>query len=67
MWTLQRVFMGENPAYKNFTDMNLREVACAVPLVVLSVALGVAPLFLVLSWMGPSVDGLVDALTKVGP
>jgi NADH-quinone oxidoreductase subunit M len=66
LWTLQRVFMGQNPAYKNYTDMNLREVACAVPLVILSVALGVLPSILVFSWMEPSVTGLVDTLAKVG-
>ncbi|HEV3257954.1 MAG TPA: hypothetical protein VG013_13795 [Gemmataceae bacterium] len=47
--------------------MNLREVACAAPLVILSVALGILPSILVFSWMEPSVTGLVDTLAKVGP
>jgi NADH-quinone oxidoreductase subunit M len=66
LWTLQRVFLGTNPAYKNFTDIDLRELACAIPLVVLSVALGVVP-WLVLSWMSPSVNELVQSLARLGP
>jgi NADH-quinone oxidoreductase subunit M len=64
LWTLQRVFLGTNPAYKDYTDMNLREVLCAVPLVALSILLGVLP-NLVLSWMEPSVTGIVKALAQV--
>ena len=41
LWTIQRVFMGQNPAYKNYKDMDLREIVAAVPLVVLAVLLGV--------------------------
>jgi NADH-quinone oxidoreductase subunit M len=62
LWTIQRVFMGTNPTYKNYQDMTLAEVACAVPLVVLSVALGVLPQLLLLNWMEPSVTHLVDTL-----
>ncbi len=63
LWTIQRVFMGQNPAYKNYKDMDLREVIAAVPLVVLAVLLGVAP-FLLLNWMEPSVTGLIDVLAS---
>ena len=38
LWTMQRVYLGTNPAYKDYPDMTLREVAIAMPLVVLSVA-----------------------------
>jgi NADH-quinone oxidoreductase subunit M len=65
LWTLQRVFLGVNPAYKDYPDINLRELLCIVPLVVLSVLLGVAPALL-LNWMEPSVTGLVDALARLG-
>jgi NADH-quinone oxidoreductase subunit M len=65
LWTLQRVFMGANPAYKNYPDINLRELACAVPLVVLAVLLGVAPAPLLLNWMEPSVTNLIDTLASV--
>ncbi len=63
LWTIQRVFMGQNPAYKNFKDMDLREVVAAAPLVVGAVLFGVAP-FLILSWMEPSVTGLINALAS---
>jgi NADH-quinone oxidoreductase subunit M len=66
LWTVQRVFLGTNPAYKNYPDIDLRELACAVPLVVLAVVLGIAPQTLVLSWMQPSVDGLVQTLSSLG-
>ena len=64
LWTLQRVFLGENPAYKDYPEINLREVLCVMPLVVLAVLLGVAP-GLLLSWMEPSVAGLVNSLAQV--
>src|SRR5262249_45275054 len=63
LWTLQHVYLGPNPAYKDCPDISLRELACAVPLVVLSVLLGVMP-NLVLSWMEPSVSGLVQMLSR---
>jgi NADH-quinone oxidoreductase subunit M len=64
LWTLQRVFMGENPQYKNYPDITVREIVCITPLVVLSVALGVLPGYLLLNWMEPSVTGLVDTLAR---
>ena len=64
LWTLQRVYLGENPAYKGYPDISFRELLCIVPLVALSVLLGVAP-NLMLSWMEPSVTGLVDQLAQV--
>jgi len=65
LWTVQRVFMGVNPAYKNYPDINLRELACVLPLVVLSVLLGVLPAQLLLNWMEPSVTNLIDTLASV--
>jgi NADH-quinone oxidoreductase subunit M len=64
LWCIQRVYLGTNPAYKDYPDINLREIACAAPLVVLAVLLGIAPV-LVFSWMEPSVTGLVDTLFKL--
>jgi NADH-quinone oxidoreductase subunit M len=61
LWTIQRVFMGENPAYKRFSDIDLRELACIVPLVVLAILFGILPA-LILNWMEPSVTGLIDTL-----
>jgi NADH-quinone oxidoreductase subunit M len=67
LWTLQRVFMGENPQYRNYPDITVREIVCITPLVVLSVALGVLPGTLLLNWMEPSVSGLVDTLARYAP
>jgi NADH-quinone oxidoreductase subunit M len=66
LWTVQRVFMGENPSYKHFADITLRELACIVPLVILCVVFGVAPA-LILNWMEPSVTQLIDTLASVKP
>ena len=43
LWTLQRVFLGRNEQYRGLPDLDLREMIIAVPLVVLTVALGVFP------------------------
>lgn len=64
LWTLQRVFLGHNPAYKDYPEITLRELACAVPLAVFAVLLGILPQLL-LSWMQPSVTGLVDTLARL--
>jgi len=67
LWTIQRVFFGVNPAYKSYKDMDLREVACAVPLVVLAVALGVFPQW-ILNWMEPSVSRFItEQVARMGP
>jgi len=65
LWTLQRVYLGQNPAYKDFSDISARELACITPLVVFSVLLGVMP-NLLLSWMEPSVTALVNTLAHIG-
>jgi NADH-quinone oxidoreductase subunit M len=64
LWTLQRVYLGTNPAYKDFKDITPRELAVIVPLLILAVLLGVMP-SLVLNWMEPHVTGLIDALVQV--
>jgi len=66
LWTLQRVYLGVNPAYKDYPDMSWREIVCATPLVVFAVVLGVFPTPLLLSWMEPSVTGLVESLAGLG-
>jgi len=66
LWTLQRVYFGTNPAYKDYPDIDVRELTCAIPLAVLAVLLGVLPMLL-LYWMEPSVTGLVDFLAQVTP
>ncbi len=62
LWTLQRVFLGNSEQYKGLPDLNIREWTIAIPLVVLTIALGVFPQSLLLSWMGPSVDRMVRSI-----
>ena len=64
LWTIQRVFLGTNSAYKDFKDITVRELLCAVPLVILAILLGLAPM-LVLQWMEPHVSFLVDSLVQI--
>lgn len=63
LWTLQRVFLGRSEEHKGLSDLNLREIVIATPLVILTVLLGVAPQAMLLRWMGPSVDEMVRAVT----
>ncbi len=64
LWTLQRVFLGNNQTYRGLPDLNLREIIIAVPLVVFTILLGVLPQQMLLSWMGPSVDEMARAVTS---
>ncbi len=64
LWTLQRVYMGTNEAYKDYPDITFRELLCIVPLLVLAVVLGIVP-SLVLNWVEPHVTGLIDSLVLV--
>ncbi len=54
LWTLQRVFLGRNEAWRGLRDMDAREWTIAAPLIALTVLLGVLPQTLVFNWMGPS-------------
>jgi NADH-quinone oxidoreductase subunit M len=64
LWTLQRVFLGGSEQYRGLPEMNTREVIIAAPLVVLTIALGVLPQTLLLSWMSPSVREMVAAVDR---
>jgi NADH-quinone oxidoreductase subunit M len=58
LWTLQRVFLGPlNAKYKDFPDVNGREIFTLAPLAFLGVLLGVAPMLL-LDWIEPTIEGL---------
>ena len=63
LWTVQRVFLGKSETWKGLPDLDLREIIIAVPLVILTIALGIFPQAMVLSWMGPSVDQMVQTVT----
>ncbi|MGP0062311.1 MAG: complex I subunit 4 family protein [Isosphaeraceae bacterium] len=60
LWTVQRVFLGRSEAWKGLPDLDLREIVIAVPLVVLTIAMGIFPQPLVLGWMGHSVDQMAQ-------
>ncbi|HWU39724.1 MAG TPA: NADH-quinone oxidoreductase subunit M, partial [Candidatus Acidoferrum sp.] len=62
LWTLQRVFLGRSETWKGLPDIDLREIVVAVPLVVLTIAMGVFPNTLVLSWVSPSVGEMVNSV-----
>jgi NADH-quinone oxidoreductase subunit M len=62
LWTIQRVFLGRSEAWKSLPDMDLREIGIGVPLVVLTIAMGIFPHALVLSWMSPSIDKVVQGI-----
>jgi NADH-quinone oxidoreductase subunit M len=64
LWTWQRVFLGVNPATKDYPELTVREFVVLVPFVLLSIALGVAPT-LVYQWLEPSVQGWVDVLVRL--
>src|SRR5207248_2164173 len=61
LWTIQRVYFGTNPAYKDYPDITVRELLCVIPLVVLAVVLGMFPM-LIMQWMEPHVAGMVDSV-----
>ena len=64
LWTVHRVFLGRSEAWKGLPDLSGREIGIAVPLVVLTIAMGIFPQQLILSWMGPSVDQVVQSVTS---
>jgi NADH-quinone oxidoreductase subunit M len=66
LWTLQRVFLGRNEQYRGLPDLSPREWAISMPLVVLTVLLGIMPQTLLLEWMGPSVSDMVRQVVTAG-
>jgi len=67
LWTWQRVFLGTNHATAAFPDASTRELVVLVPLVLLSIILGIAPGFLITSWVEPSVQAWVTSLAQLKP
>ena len=62
LWTMQRVFLGPlNQKYKDYADMDGREIFCLTPLSILAVLLGVAP-FLLINWIWPSLKPILEHL-----
>ncbi|AWM38657.1 NADH-quinone oxidoreductase subunit M [Gemmata obscuriglobus] len=67
LWTWQRVYLGTNPATKDFPELTPREAVCLVPFVLLAIALGIAPSLLLFNWMEPSVAGWIENLAPLKP
>jgi NADH-quinone oxidoreductase subunit M len=64
LWTVQRVFFGSNEKYKDLLEMDARESFIAGVLVALTVIMGVLPM-LIMQWMEPSINGLVQDLSRI--
>lgn len=67
LWTFQRVFLGVNVNTASYPDLSLREAIILIAFVVLAIGLGVFPQFLLLTWVEPSVTGLVESLARLKP
>jgi NADH-quinone oxidoreductase subunit M len=66
LWALQRVFLGPlNEKYKDYKDINAREIFSLAPLLFLCILLGVFP-WLLLDWMKVSIGNLMDLLRVAG-
>jgi len=66
LWAMQRVFLGTlNEKYKDYKDIDAREIFCQAPLLFLCIALGIFPYFL-LDWLRPSVTNLIQILSHTG-
>lgn len=62
LWALQRVFLGPlNEKYKDYSDINAREVFSLAPLLFLCIFLGIFPMYL-LDWMDLGVKELMSLL-----
>ncbi|QJW93053.1 complex I subunit 4 family protein [Frigoriglobus tundricola] len=67
LWTWQRVYLGTNPATRDFPELTPREAACLLPLVVLAILLGVVPGMMLFNWMDPSVSGWIENMSPLKP
>jgi NADH-quinone oxidoreductase subunit M len=62
LWTIQRVFFGnEKPEYKNFPEVDGREIAVLTPLTIMCILLGILPAFFFFAFT----DTTVAAMFKV--
>jgi NADH-quinone oxidoreductase subunit M len=65
LWAWQRVYLGVNPATAAYPDLSAREASVLLPFVLLAIALGVLPGFLVFQWVEPGVSGWVEELSRL--
>jgi NADH-quinone oxidoreductase subunit M len=64
LWTWQRVFLGTNPATKEFPELTSREFIVILPFVLLAILLGVLPQ-LVTQWTEPAISGWVNQMNQL--
>ncbi|VTS03624.1 complex I subunit 4 family protein [Tuwongella immobilis] len=64
LWTFQRVYLGTNSSAKEYPDLTLRESLVFLPLVILSIALGLLPTQLIFSWVDPSTTYWVQTMLR---
>ncbi len=66
LYAMQRVFLGKkNAKYEGIEEINFREVFCQAPFLFLCVLFGILP-YLLLDWMHPSVQNLINILKVQG-
>ncbi len=65
LWAWQRVYLGVNPATKDYPDVSAREFVVLLPFVLGAIALGVLPKLTVFDWLEPSVYAWVDVLARL--
>ena len=66
LYAMQRVFLGKkNPKYEGIEEISFRELFCQVPFLALCIVFGILP-YLLLDWMHPSVQNLLNILKIQG-
>ena len=64
LWTIQRVYLGpEKSEYKDFPEVNARELSILTPLAIMAVLLGVLPTVFVFAFTEQTVSGLFKLFT----
>src|SRR4051794_27895183 len=67
LWTIQRVVFGpERPEYRDFPEVDARELTVLTPLAVMAVLLGVMPALFVFSLTNTTVNSLFDLFRADG-
>jgi NADH-quinone oxidoreductase subunit M len=66
LYAMQRVFLGKkNPKYEGIEEISFRELFCQAPFLALCIVFGILP-YLLLDWMHPSVQNLLNILKIQG-
>ncbi len=65
LWTWQRIYLGLPTNPTRYPEISFREFLCLIPLVLLAIALGLFPQFMLLSWVDPHVSAWVHDFTQL--